>query len=140
VYGDGFDDCGVADRWRNADGADQWFVVLKVVPGYTSCASQPDSWHQYSPAHAIEAQLPHSVSISPGFWSNEEPAPRLDRSLARWQEVVERMNAAGAAFQYVTTLNEWNEGTGVGATDEWQSRYLDVLHARPPRPPVRTKP
>jgi hypothetical protein len=40
---------------------------------------------------------------------------------------------ANVDFQFVTTLNEWNEGTGYGANDEWQFQYLDVLHALAPR-------
>jgi hypothetical protein len=43
------------------------------------------------------------------------------------------MNAANVDFQFVTTLNEWNEGTGYSANDEWQFQYLDVLHALAPR-------
>jgi hypothetical protein len=133
VYGDGTDTCGMNDRWRKAPGVSKWFVVLKVFPGYATCPTQPDGWHQYSPAVAFDAQLPYSVSISPGFWSNTEPAPRLERNLTTWQQNVARMNAANVDFQFVTTLNEWNEGTGVGATDEWQFQYLDVLHAFAPR-------
>jgi hypothetical protein len=111
----------------------KWFVVLKVYPGYAACPTQPDGWHQYSPALAFDAQLPCSVSISPGFSSNTEPAPRLERNLTTWQHNVARMNAANVDFQFVTTLNEWNEGTGYSANDEWQFQYLDVLHALAPR-------
>jgi hypothetical protein len=132
VYGDDRDTCGMADRWRTAPGVSTWFIVLKVVPDYKTCGSQPDSWHQYRPAVAFDAQAPYSVSISPGFWSNTEPVARLERNPATWQSSVARMNAIDVDFQFVTTLNEWNEGSGVGATDEWQSQYLDVLHAQPP--------
>jgi hypothetical protein len=39
VYGDGTDGCGMADRWKAVDAA--FYVVLKVFPGYTTCANQP---------------------------------------------------------------------------------------------------
>ena len=45
----------------------------------------------------------------------------------------ERSTFANVDFQFVTTLNEWNEGTGYGANDKWQFQYLDVLHALAPR-------
>jgi len=54
-----------ADRWRQAD-RPEFFIVLKVTDGYRDCASQPDGWHQYGPAAPYDAQLPYSVTISPG--------------------------------------------------------------------------
>ena len=55
VYANTNDVCGMADRWKpgNTVGA---YVVLKVFPGFGACASQPDSWHQYSPAVATDQQ------------------------------------------------------------------------------------
>ena len=79
VYADANDACGMADRWKQADtmGA---YIVLKVFQGYTQCASQPDSWHQYAPATAADQQGKYSYSISPGFWLKGTPV-RLARDL-----------------------------------------------------------
>ncbi len=77
VYADATDGCGMADRWKtgNTVGA---YVVLKVFAGYKTCASQPDGWHQYSPAVATDQQGSESYSVSPGFWLKGQPV-RLAR-------------------------------------------------------------
>ena len=76
VYADPNDNCGMANSWNQANtiGA---YIVLKVFPGYITCASQPDSWHQYSPAVAAVNLGSQSYSIGAGFWlkGNDE---RLD--------------------------------------------------------------
>lgn len=131
VYADGHDGCGMADRWKqgNVVGA---YVVLKVFPGYSKCASQPDAWHQYSPAVAEDQQGHDSFSISPGFWLVGNNV-RLSRSVARWTQDVKDMVAAGTKWQLITTFSEWGEGTAVEPAKEWSStsgygQYLDVLH------------
>src|SRR4029077_9530895 len=72
VYGSGSDNCGMADRWAAAPGRSSWYVVLKVFAGYTACANQPDSWHQYGPAVRTDRQGSFSFSISPGFFKAGE--------------------------------------------------------------------
>ncbi len=131
VYADANDACGMADRWKqgNIVGA---YVVLKVFSGYLNCASQPDDWHQYSPAVAEDHQGAHSFSISPGFWKVGETA-RLSRDVTRWAQNVKDMIASGSRWQLVTTFSEWGEGTAVEPATEWASasaygQYLDVLH------------
>ncbi len=131
VYADANDACGMADRWKQADtmGA---YIVLKVFQGYTLCASQPDSWHQYAPAVAADQQGNYSYSISPGFWLKGTPV-RLARDLTRWAQNVRDMAASGAAWQLITTFSEWGEGTVVEPGTLWESasgngQYLDVLH------------
>ncbi len=91
VYADATDGCGMADRWVQADNGlgHPAYIVLKVFAGYSYCASQPDSWHQYSPAVATDEQKGFSYAISPGFWKKGE-APRLVRDLARWTSNVDR--------------------------------------------------
>ena len=61
-------------RWgQSATGALQrFYVVLKVFSGFSTCASQPDSWHQYGPAVAESHQVGYSFTISPGFWRIDE--------------------------------------------------------------------
>jgi hypothetical protein len=148
AYGDQEDRCGTTDRWKSANTVDA-YVVLKVFPGYRSCRSQPDGWHQYAPAFPEEAQLPSAFQISPGFHHAAESGARLDRSVSRWRDNVRAMMASKARFQLVTTFNEWGEGTAVESAREWHSTsgygaYLDVLHdnaratpstAPPPPPP-----
>ena len=131
VYAEPGDGCAMADRWSGARAMGA-FVVLKVFPGYETCAAQPDGWHQYAPAVASDAQRPHSYSVSPGFWKVGEGAARLGRNLDRWRRTVRRMMRADVTFRLLTTFNEWGEGTAVESAREWRSRsgygnYLDVV-------------
>lgn len=152
VYSDGADSCEMATRWAQANTVNA-YIVLKVFAGYRSCSDQPASWHQYGPAGAASAQLPYSYTISPGFDKVAEPT-RLRRDLIRWQANVRAMAESGAAFQLITTFNEWGEGTAVESAAEWASAsgygaYLDTLHrnGQPPTfshqsalPAVQTRP
>jgi len=135
IWADGADACGMADRWAQAKaqlGGDL-FVVLKVFPGYAGCANQPDSWHQYGPAVAYDAQGPYSATVSPGFWKKGE-APRLDRDPGRFEADVRRMAASGAFWQLVTAWNEWGEGTSVEPAQEFGETYIDILCRNVPGP------
>jgi len=132
VYADPLDGCSMADRWQPANTVDA-YVVLKVFPGYHNCASQPDGWHQYSPAVAESSQPGYSFTISPGFYKANESSPRLTRDLTRWNQDIQDMIASGAPFQLITTFNEWGEGTAVESAQEWATSsgygaYLDALH------------
>jgi Glycosyl hydrolase family 99 len=132
VYADGADGCAMADRWKQANTVGA-YVVLKVFPGYANCASQPDGWHQYSPAVAADNQAGHSYAISPGFWKKGEATPRLKRDLTRWNQNIRDMIASAEPFQLILTFNEWGEGTAVESATDWQSPsgfgyYLDALH------------
>jgi Ca2+-binding RTX toxin-like protein len=143
VYG-GSETCAMADRWRRANTVGA-FVVLKILNGYRTCASQPDGWHQYSPSRPADGQRGYSYSISPGFWYRPDPLPRLQRDLSRWYQNVRDMVASAAPFQLVTTFNEWGEGPSVEAAAEWASpsgygAYLDALHTNgtgEPQPQLR---
>jgi hypothetical protein len=131
VYSDGKDACGMVDRWKKANTVGA-YVVLKVFVGYKNCASQPDNWHQYSPAVAASQQGRNSYSISPGFWLAGQSV-RLKRDAARWQKNVRDMVASKAQWQLVTTFSEWGEGTAVEPGTQWASSsgygvYLDALH------------
>jgi hypothetical protein len=131
VYNANDYDCTVADRWQQANSVGA-YLVLKVFHGYRTCATQPQSWHQYGPADAADQQEGYSYSISPGFWQKGEEV-RLARDLPRWQQNVRDMVASGAPWQLVTTFNEWGEGTAVESAVEWRSPsgygvYLDALH------------
>ena len=131
VYAEPNDACGMADRWKQANTVGA-YVVLKVFAGFASCASQPDSWHQYSPAVASDQQGSFSYSISPGFWLKGN-ALRLARDINRWSQNVRDMVTSGANWQLITTFSEWGEGTAVEPAAQWFSasgygQYLDVLH------------
>jgi hypothetical protein len=132
VYADGVDGCGMATRWKQANTLG-FYVMLKVFPGYRACASQPEGWHQYAPASAEDSQAGFSFTISPAFWKATERAPRLARDPLRWSKSVNDMLASNAAWQLITTFNEWGEGTSVEDAVQWQTEsgygaYLDVLH------------
>jgi hypothetical protein len=124
-------DCTVAERWQQANTVGA-YLVIKVFPGSRTCATQPQSWHQYAPAVAADHQRGISYAISPGFWLKGQDI-RLARDLPRWQQNVREMVASGAPWQLVTTFNEWGEGTSVESAVEWASAsgygaYLDALH------------
>jgi hypothetical protein len=131
VYADGNDACGMVDRWKQANTV-RAYIVLKVFPGYLDCPSQPNSWHQYSPAVAADYQRGYSYAISPGFWKKGDTV-RLARDLNRWRQNVRNMVVSRARWQLITTFNEWGEGTAVESAREWRTgsgygAYLDILH------------
>ena len=131
VYADPGDGCEMVDRWHQANTVNA-YIVLKIFPGYRSCANQPDGWHQYNPAKAMDSLGTYSNTISPGFWKAGQN-PLLARNLEIWQQDIRKMTASGANFQLITTFNEWGEGTAVESAAEWASAsgygaYLDALH------------
>lgn len=123
--------CEVADRWSQAS-AGAWYVVLLVVLGYRTCLVQPDSWHNYPPAHAEDQRPGYSFTISPGFWRIDEPSPRLARDLDRFRQGIRNMIASQEPWQLITTFNEWGEGTAVERATEWgagpHGEYIEALH------------
>ena len=123
--------CALADKWKAANiiGA---YIDLKVFPGYSGCASQPQGWHQYGPA-SREQNIGTAFSISPGFWRADEPTARLARDVATFNANVKDMVDSGKPWQLITTFNEWGEGTAVEGAAQWGSAsgfgaYLDALH------------
>lgn len=133
AYGGSNDACAMADRWKQAN-TSGYYVVLKVFSGYRTCASQPNSWHQYAPAVHIDVQSGYAVSVSPGFFRYDATTPLLARDINRFRTDVTTMAASKAPFQLVTTYNEWGEGTSVESTTQWPSasghgQYVDVLHS-----------
>jgi hypothetical protein len=131
VYSDRGDRCGMADRWKQANTVGA-YIVLRIFPGYAKCASQPDSWHQYSPATAVVQVGEMSYAISPGFWL-KGGSVRLERDIDQWSQNVRDMVASGAKWQLIETFNEWGEGTAVEPAEQWSSSsgyglYLDELY------------
>ena len=143
VYADSGDNCGMADRWKQAnDGlGDPDYVVLKVFSGYASCASQPDNWHQYGPAVRSEQHGTHAYYVSPGFWFHGAAAPQLERDSLAFASAVRAMQAANVDFRLIETFNEWGEGTAIESATQWSSAsgfgvYADILHNDGTNPPV----
>jgi Glycosyl hydrolase family 99 len=133
VYAGPDDGCAMAQRWYEANAVEGFYTVLKVFNGYTSCAGDASSWHQYAPAEAEDNQQGSSFSISPGFYKSGDPAPLLSRNLTEWAQNVRDMVASGEPLQLITTFNEWGEGTAVESAEQWASpsgygAYLDVMH------------
>ncbi len=135
VYNDPNDRCSMADRWvqANANLGEAAYVSLKIFPGYRSCGSQPDSWHQYAPAVAVNNVKGLSFTISPGFWLTGQETPRLARNPDEWATNIQAMVSSGAPWQLITTFNEWGEGTAIEVAQQWTSPsgygiYLDALH------------
>jgi hypothetical protein len=125
--------CDMADRWKEANATQGFYVVLKVFSGYRTCTSQPNAWHQYAPAKATDRQAGNSFAVSPGFHKANEVTARLERDPVRFEQDVGSMVASGEPWQLVTTFNEWGEGTAVESAAQWESLsgyglYLDALH------------
>jgi len=132
VYGNPTDSCDTAARWQQANTLG-FYVNLQVFPGYAVCPSQPDGWHQYSPAVSQDSQPGYSFTISPGFNKANEATPRLARDPTQFAADVRAMVASNAPWQLITTFDEWGEGTAVESAQEWSSPsgegiYLDILH------------
>jgi len=111
VYSRAVATCADTATWVNNNQGD--YLNLQVFGGYTGCASQPDSWHQYAPAARADAQGKYSYSISPGFWKASETTPRLVRDPVAFATAVRGMVASGAQWQLITTFSEWGEGSQV---------------------------
>jgi hypothetical protein len=136
VWATGSDICGMADRWAQAKSqfGGNVHIVLKVFSGYATCASQPDSWHQYGPSSAYHQHLPHSVNVSPGFWHANEALPRLVRDPVRFESDVKKMAATSAFWHLVTSWSEWGEGTIVEPSTQFGELYIDILCRNLPGP------
>jgi len=126
VYNADDTSCAVTDRWAAANQG-RFYLNMKVLPGYSSCAHQPDAWHQYGPATAVQQVLPWSVNVSPGFWKFDETAPRLARNLDTFRASLGQQVSSGAQWQLVTSWNEMGEGTGVEPTTQYGQDYTDAM-------------
>ena len=131
VYAQGTDGCGMATRWAEANQTAHYYVVLKVFPGYRSCADQPQGWHQY--ADDLDIQPGYSAIASPGFFKYNEAAPSVPRDPATFRQDVTEVAESGDPFQLIISYNEWGEGTAVESSTVWSSPsghgvYMDILH------------
>ncbi|MFL5759805.1 MAG: hypothetical protein ACJ789_08700 [Thermomicrobiales bacterium] len=133
VYLDASDNCTTVDRWKQANTVGA-YIDLMIFPGFRTCESQPDQWHNYAPAVADDRRTGYSYGISPGFWKKGEANPRRPRNIASWNQSVQAMIKSGEPWQLVLTFNEWGEGTAVESATEWESLsgygyFLDALHS-----------
>jgi RNA polymerase sigma factor (sigma-70 family) len=131
VYAQASDGCGMATRWAEANQTAHYYVVLKVFPGYRSCADQPQGWHQY--ADDLDIQAGYSAIASPGFWKYDEATPAIPRDPADFRQQVTEVAESREPFQLIISYNEWGEGTAVESATAWSSPsghgvYMDILH------------
>jgi RNA polymerase sigma factor (sigma-70 family) len=131
VYADGTDGCGMASRWAQANQTAHYYVVLKVFPGYRSCAQQPQGWHQY--ASGLDIQPGYSAIASPGFWLYNQATATVPRDPAEFRQEVTTVAESRDPFQLIISYNEWGEGTAVESATAWSSPsghgvYMDILH------------
>ena len=138
AYGDADDGsgCDVANRWVEAATGRRVYLILRAFKGFRLCARQPDAWHPYRAEQPRTNLSPDAYTISPGFFSAPEAAPRFARSLRQWRSSIRGMVRSRARLQLVISFNEWGEGTAVESAREWASRsgfgsYLDALHEIP---------
>jgi len=125
--------CAAITRLQAAN-AGRFYLNAKVFAGYGTCATQPQSWHQYGPAVGYDQQGAFSATVSPGFYKFNESSPRLTRDLTRFRSDLARQTASGAQWQLTTTFNEWGEGTSVEPATQWPATsgnggYLDAMRA-----------
>jgi RNA polymerase sigma factor (sigma-70 family) len=131
VFAQGSDGCGMATRWAEANATAHYYVVLKVFPGYRSCADQPQGWHQY--ADDLDIQQGYSAIASPGFWKYNEATPSIPRDPTTFRQQVTEVAESKEPFQLIISYNEWGEGTAVESATAWSSPsghgvYMDILH------------
>jgi RNA polymerase sigma factor (sigma-70 family) len=131
VYAQASDGCGMATRWAEANKTAHYYVVLKVFPGYRSCADQPQGWHQY--ADDLDIQPGYSAIASPGFWKYDEATPTIPRNPTEFRQQVTEVAESRDPFELVISYNEWGEGTAVESATAWSSPsghgvYMDILH------------
>ena len=136
IYADADDDCHAVNRWmeaRDQAGID-FYLVMKLFPGYELCRMQPDSWHQYAPAVRLGHFPPYSSFLSPGFWKKGEPA-RLSRNLEEFDAAAAEMVAADTEWKLVQTWNEWGEGSSIEPGIQVQSLTTGTVEIAPESPP-----
>jgi RNA polymerase sigma factor (sigma-70 family) len=131
VYAQASDGCGMATRWAEANQTAHYYVVLKVFPGYRSCADQPQGWHQY--ADDLDIQPGYSAIASPGFFKYNETTPSIPRDPTTFRQQVTEVAESKDPFQLIISYNEWGEGTAVESATAWSSAsghgvYMDILH------------
>lgn len=128
--------CEVPERWMTGAATD-WYVVLKVFPGYERCEYQPDSWHDQRVNDAndgIDAREGLYYNLSPGEWRMGRPLPDLGRLSPReWCDHVQDMVDSNEQWQLIVSFNNAFLGTSIEPSLDWRSPsgygfYLDCLH------------
>lgn len=116
VYGDDREGLDLTWRWKVAQEMG-FYTVLRVFGWGTwrLVPDQPDAWHDYRPAVRLTG-TPQVTSVSPGFWSVSDAAPRLSRDAdafaAASREALTFARRERQPFVLWTTANEDGEGTG----------------------------
>eukprot|EP00934_Nitzschia_sp_Nitz4_P002631 Nitzschia sp. Nitz4//scaffold89_size161592//126958//128656//NITZ4_002394-RA/size161592-snap-gene-0.180-mRNA-1//-1//CDS//3329559664//2621//frame0 len=131
------DGCDVATRWMEASQG-EWYVVLKIMPGFRSCTVQPDGWHQYGVNSGKTLEYDgYAYSMSPGFWRADEEEPRTPRvDPETWCANSKAMAQSNEPWHMIISFNEAGEGTNIENSPHWSTEsgygeYLDCLHQYP---------
>ena len=128
--------CNVPERWMTGVAID-WFVVLRMFPGYQRCEYQPDSWYDQRINDAndgIDFQEELYYNLAPGQWRMGRPRPDLRRlSPGEWCEHVQDMVESNNLWQLIISFNDAYLGTSIEPSLDWRSSsnygfYLDCLH------------
>jgi hypothetical protein len=116
VYGLDGDGPEMPARWETAQRLG-FYTVLRIFGYglYRVAASQPDAWHDYRPA--VRTVITRdAISVSPGFFADWEPRPRLARNPRAFERATRAAlvvaHRYGHDFILFTTGNEDGEGTG----------------------------
>jgi hypothetical protein len=116
VYGDDREGLDLTWRWKVARKLG-FYTVLRVFGWGTwrLMPEQPDGWHDYRPAVRVTGTA-QMTSVSPGFWSVNDGAPRLARDVRAFasasREALAFARRTRQPFVLWTTANEDGEGTG----------------------------
>ncbi len=139
--GSGLTACGMATKWmsalRDIDGGLS-LALRSTTADYKTCADQPFAWFGDGTMQAVSADV-DSIALSPGFWRWDLADAGLPRDPDRFSRDVLAWRDGGFRFHYLTSFNNWADGTQVEGAVEWASDsgygvYLDTLHATPRAP------
>ncbi len=134
VYNAANTSCDDVSKWSRAtNGFSTWYVSLKLFSGYSDCAIQPSTWHQYGPASPYASHGRYYANASPGFFKHGDATPTLARNLDRFCYDLSRVATSRTKWRLVTSFNEWGEGTAVEPAREWSTpngygKYLNLMH------------
>lgn len=126
---------GMIDVWKTAvqQTGNSVAVIMQVSQANPPPPAPLYSWWQYDPAGSYlnSAALPYSVSVSPGFWqeNGQPPQPRLVRDSVAFAQALVDGQATGAPFLFVTTFNEWVEGTQIEPASDYTGGPNEFLDA-----------
>jgi len=113
VMADQDDGIAYAEKWKEArDRMHNFYVLLKVFPGFIHVKEYADSWFQYAPSNRFECHEGFAAYASPGYWEYDDE-PRLERDPSEFAKALMRLYYAPVKFLLIETWNNWLEGSQV---------------------------